>query len=240
MSEKSDVRLDKYMSDYAGLTRSQAKKEIRSGRVLVNGAPVKTGEVKVSNGDAVLWNGQAVCGRKYEYIMLNKPSGIVSATVDDRDETVVEYFERSYPGTVRGLFPAGRLDKDTEGLLLLTNDGELAHRILSPKHHVEKEYFVRLNKELAPEDAERICGGLDIGERHITRPAKLKILSSTECFLTITEGKFHQVKRMFAQLGKKVIYLKRIRMGTLRLDETLDTGEWRFLTEKEIEDLKGI
>ena len=229
-----NLRLDKYLADFTELTRSQAKKEIQEGRVQVNGETAKTGNDKVAFSDSVLWDGREIRGQQYQYIMLNKPAGIISSTMDDRDETVVEYIRKRSPvGSssvpehggesvflAKDLFPMGRLDKDTEGLLILTNDGELAHRLLSPRHHVEKMWE-----------------GLDIGEKRLTSPAVLEILAPREGLLTITEGKFHQVKRMFAKLGKTVTYLKRVKMGTLVLDESLAVGEWRFLTEEEIRNL---
>ncbi len=246
-----NLRLDKFISDYTELTRSQAKKAIRAGEVSVNGNVTKKGDDKVSFSDSVLWKEKEIRGQKYQYIMLNKPAGIVSATVDEHDTTVVEHVLRTEPVTggdtdvsgmpplAKDLFPMGRLDKDTEGLLIVTNDGELAHRLLSPKYHVEKKYFVRLDAELEPGDEEAIKKGLDIGEKRITKPAKLEALAERECYLTITEGKFHQVKRMFAALGKHVVYLKRVTMGAISLDEMLPSGGWRFLTEKEIAKLKG-
>ncbi|MCI8363569.1 MAG: rRNA pseudouridine synthase [Eubacterium sp.] len=249
-----NLRLDKYLADFTELTRSQAKKEIREGRVQVNGEPAKTGNDKVAFSDSILWDGREIRGQQYQYIMLNKPAGIISSTADDRDETVVEYIKKHSPVGMdsvpehdrksvflaKDLFPVGRLDKDTEGLLILTNDGELAHRLLSPRHHVAKKYFVRLDKDLNTTDVDKMREGLDIGEKRLTSPAALEILAPREALLTITEGKFHQVKRMFAKLGKNVIYLKRTEMGTLTLDESLAVGEWRVLTEEEIQNLINI
>lgn len=246
-----NLRLDKYLADFTELTRSQAKREIREGRVQVNGETAKAGNDKVAFSDSVLWDGREIRGQQYQYIMLNKPAGIVSSTADDRDETVVEYIRKRSPAGIssisehngesvflaKDLFPMGRLDKDTEGLLVLTNDGELAHRLLSPRYHEVKKYFVQLDKDLDTTDVEKMREGLDIGEKRLTRPAVLEILAPREALLTITEGKFHQVKRMFAKLGKAVIYLKRVEMGTLVLDESLAVGEWRFLTEEEIRNL---
>lgn len=243
------MRLDKYLSDYTELTRSQAKKAIRQGRVTVNGAVPEKVEERVELSDAVLFDGKQIRAEKYQYIMLNKPAGLVSATTDNINETVVECIKGKTPvgqvatdfeeiSLVKDLFPVGRLDKDTEGLLILTNDGDMAHRLLSPKRHVDKTYFVRLDTRIDETDRIRMQEGLDIGEKKDTRPAELEILSEREAYLTITEGKFHQVKRMFAKLGKKVVYLKRVRMGELELDETLMVGDWRFLTEEEIRVLR--
>ncbi len=239
------MRLDKYLSDYTELTRSQAKKVIRQGRVTVNGTVSEKGENRVEVSDTVLFDEKPVRVQKYQYIMLNKPAGLVSATTDDVNETVVEYIKGKTPVgqdaseleemfLAKDLFPVGRLDKDTEGLLILTNDGAVAHRLLSPRRHVDKTYFVRVDTRIDESDRIRMREGLDIGEKKETRPAELEIVSETEAYLTITEGKFHQVKRMFAKLGKKVLYLKRVRMGKLELDEKLMVGDWRFLTEEEI------
>lgn len=239
------MRLDKYLSDYTELTRSQAKKVIRQGRVTVNGTVSEKGENRVEGSDTVLFDEKLVRVQKYQYIMLNKPAGLVSATTDDENETVVEYIKGKTPVgqdvsefeemfLAKDLFPVGRLDKDTEGLLILTNDGAVAHRLLSPRRHVDKTYFVRVDTRIDESDRIRMREGLDIGEKKETRPAELEIVSETEAYLTITEGKFHQVKRMFAKLGKKVLYLKRVRMGKLELDEKLMVGDWRFLTEEEI------
>ncbi len=246
-----NLRIDKYLADYTDMTRSQAKKAIREGRVRVNGEIVKKGDDKVSFSDSVLWDEKEIRGQRYQYIMLNKPAGVISSTTDKNETTVVEYIHshRTPKGwkerpdetffLAKDLFPMGRLDKDTEGLLVLTNDGELAHRLLAPKYHVKKKYFVRVDRDVNETDVERMRGGLDIGEKRETKPAVLEIVSPRECYLTITEGKFHQVKRMFAALGKTVIALKRVEMGSLKLDDSLEPGEWRFLTEEEIEGLKS-
>ncbi len=241
------MRLDKFIADYTELTRSQAKKVIRDGEIRVNGTVTKKGDDKVSFSDSIFWGEQEIRGQQYQYIMLNKPAGVVSATTDNHDTTVVELLRQTNPFEgeevfsllAKDLFPMGRLDKDTEGLLILTNDGELAHRILSPKYHVAKKYFVRLDGDLEHSDIDAMKNGLDIGEKHLTKPAQLEILTDRECYLTITEGKFHQVKRMFAVLGKHVVYLKRMSMGEVELDEKLPSGSWRFMSEEEIERLKG-
>lgn len=237
------MRLDKYLSEYSPLTRSEAKKVIRSGQVRVGGEIVKKPEHKV-DGD-VMWNGNPVVAQEYQYIMLHKPAGIVSATTDRFDQTVIQWVRETQPVRAKGedepfflhkdLFPMGRLDKDTEGLLILTDDGELSHRLLSPKKHVEKVYYVELEKKLCEDDAKILESGVDIGEEKLTKPAKLEMISEQSCYLTITEGKFHQVKRMFEAVGNRVVYLKRVKMGGLDLDEKLKKGQWRFLTEAEIE-----
>lgn len=241
------MRLDKYLADYTELTRSQAKQELRSGNIRVNGEIVKKGNETVSFSDSVFWGNRKVEGRRYQYIMLNKPKGVVSATVDECCTTVVDCigeqtFKRDGNDSssfylAKDLFPVGRLDKDTEGLLFLTNNGEMAHRMLSPVRHVPKKYFVQLDAVVDTTDVEKVKEGIDIGERRPTKPAEMEILSETECFLTITEGKYHQVKRMFQRLGKTVIRLKRVEMAGVKLDESLAAGEWRFLSEEEIRHL---
>lgn len=237
---KEKIRLDKYLSDYTELTRSQAKKAIRDGRVRLDGETTGKAETKVSSDAAVFLDGREIKGETYQYIMFHKPAGIVSATADKKETTVVEIVRASAGERflAKDLFPVGRLDKDTEGLLLLTNDGETAHRLLSPAHHVPKKYYVVLDEELGGEDAWKIETGLDIGEKNCTKPARLERISPKEYFLTITEGKFHQVKRMFAAVSRHVVYLKRVEMAGLALDETLAKGEWRFLTQEEISCLK--
>lgn len=242
------VRLDKYISDFTGMTRSQAKKAVRDGKVSVNGEVVTKGDEKVSFSDSVFLGQSEIRGGDHQYMMFNKPAGVVSATVDAEHKTVLDCVRSGIDQTsgeppsyvAKDLFPMGRLDKDTEGLLILTNDGPLAHRLLSPGRHVPKKYYVQLDTALDEQDVEKMRGGLDIGEKRLTKPAEMEILSGNCCFLTITEGKFHQVKRMFGCLGKRVIGLKRVEMAGLKLDESLAAGEWRFLTEDEIAYLKGI
>ncbi len=232
------IRLDKYLSDMGRGTRSQMKKEIINGSVSVNGKAVHRPETKIdSEKDKVTFCGESVTYARYEYYMMNKPAGVVSAVSDKRERTVIDLLTDR---TRSGLFPAGRLDKDTEGLLLITNDGGLAHRLLSPKKHVDKIYFAKIKGCVTKEDADRFALGVDIGDDSLTLPAKLSICSSgeiSEIRLTLREGRFHQVKRMFQAVGKEVIYLKRVQMGGLALDETLRPGEYRRLTEEEVERL---
>lgn len=239
------IRLDKYLSDHTEWTRSQIKKKVASGLVKVQDAVIKDAGYKVSAEDVIEMEGRRICGQQYQYLLFHKPAGIVSATEDTREETVLDAVHRGgfagegeVPFLAKDLFPMGRLDKDTEGLLILTNDGELAHRLLSPKFHVEKTYLVQLDTSVSEEDVRHMKEGLDIGEKHLTKPAKMAILSERECLLTITEGKFHQVKRMFHKLGKEVVYLKRVAMAGIKLEDSLEKGQWRQLTEKEIEILK--
>ena len=232
------IRLDKYLADMSIGTRTEVKKLIRQGKVAVDGLIVKNPDIKVDTGTQnVTYNGIAVTYETYEYYMLNKPAGVISATSDKTEKTVLDLIDSKKR---KDLFPVGRLDKDTEGLLLITNDGELAHRLLSPKKHVDKLYYAKVEGTVGMEDIDAFAKGLDIGEGEYTKPAKLEILKSdiiSEIKLTIQEGKFHQVKRMFEAVGKKVIYLKRLEMGTLKLDEGLALGEYRPLTQKEIEEL---
>ena len=228
------IRLDKFLADMGYGTRSEVKKEITKGNVKINGLPVRKPETKIdTEKDEVMYREQPAAYEKYEYYMLNKPAGVISATTDKREKTVLDLIGEKQR---KDLFPVGRLDKDTEGLLLITNDGELAHRLLSPKKHVDKVYYVRVQGELVEEDIRRLAEGIDIGEEKLTLPARLVIRKSgqfSEAEITIQEGKFHQVKRMFHALGKEVVYLKRLSMGTLVLDGNLKPGEYRKLTKEE-------
>ena len=236
------MRLDKYLADMGIGTRSEVKQYIRKRLVTVNGALPAGAQQKVEPGhDQILYRGEPVSYVQYEYFMLNKPGGCVSAVMDRDCRTVLDLIAKK---NRKDLFPVGRLDKDTEGLLVITNDGRLSHNLLAPGKHIPKTYFARVSGEVTEGDAALFAEGIDIGEKKDTLPAELKILSCEEGIsqieLTITEGKFHQVKRMFAAVGKEVIYLKRISMGALKLDDTLSPGEYRPLCEEEIELLKGI
>jgi 16S rRNA pseudouridine516 synthase len=233
------LRLDKYLADMGIGTRSEIKSWIRKGRVKLNHTVCNKPEQKVCIvSDVVTFDDQTVSYEKYVYLMLNKPSGVVSATTDNVSKTVLDLIQDKKG---KDLFPVGRLDKDTEGLLLLTNDGDLAHRLLSPKKHVDKVYYAKIQGKVTPEDQSAFLAGVDIGEDSLTMPAKLVILSSdnvSEIELAIQEGKFHQVKRMFEAVGKEVIYLKRLSMGGLSLDPDLALGEYRELSQQELELLK--
>lgn len=234
------LRLDKYLADMGIGTRSEIKSYIRKGRVKLNLETCTKPEQKVlPEKDTVTFDDAPVGYIKYQYYMLHKPAGVVSATEDNVNTTVLELIKDR---TCKDMFPVGRLDKDTEGLLLITNDGELAHRLLSPKKHVDKVYYAKIEGRVTKEDAATFEKGVDIGEDTMTLPAKLKILVSdeiSEIELTIQEGKFHQVKRMFEAVNKKVLYLKRLSMGSLVLDQTLKPGEYRELTEEELIQLKS-
>lgn len=232
------MRLDKYLANMGIGTRSEVKGYIKKGRVTVNEERAKGPEQKVKETeDQIAFDGQLVSFCDMQYIMMHKPAGVVTATEDKREKTVLDLLESPIK---KQLFPVGRLDKDTEGLLLITNDGPLAHELLSPKKHVQKVYYAKVAGKVTDEDVKVFSEGLDLGD-FTTMPAKLEILTSgeeSEIQVTICEGKFHQVKRMFEKIGKKVLYLKRISMGNLCLDEHLAAGEYRALTEEEIAQLK--
>lgn len=232
------MRLDKYLADMGVGTRTEVKKLIRQGQIAVDGTVVKLPEMKIDiDRSKVTCKGQPVAYESFEYYMLNKPSGVVSATTDSKDKTVLDLIDNKKR---KDLFPVGRLDKDTEGLLLITNDGEMAHRLLSPKKHVDKVYYAKIEGVVTEEDQKAFAEGVSLGSGEKAKPADLEILVSdeiSEIRLTIQEGKFHQVKRMFESVNKKVIYLKRLSMGSLILDETLKLGEYRKLTEEEIRTL---
>ena len=235
------IRLDKYLADMGVGTRQEVKKYMKQGRVTVDGEIAKKPELKIDADKAkVCFDGREVAYAEYEYYMLNKPAGVISATEDNRCETVIDLIESKKR---KDLFPVGRLDKDTEGLLLITNDGALAHRLLSPKKHVDKCYFAKIEGKVTQEDVIAFSKGVNIGtseEEEWTMPGELVVIKSdeiSEIRLTIQEGKFHQVKRMFQAVGKEVIYLKRERMGTLILDESLALGEYRELTNEELKNL---
>ena len=231
------VRLDKFLCDCNIGTRSQVKDLIRKGQVSVNHQTVKKADQKISeDNDLVTVQGMPVQYRKYAYYMLNKPTGVVSATQDNTAQTVLELLKGV---TDKELFPVGRLDKDTTGFLLITNDGDLAHRLLSPKKHVDKQYLVTIEHPLTEEEKVSLCTGVDIGDEEKTLPAALEILSDSQILLTIQEGRFHQVKRMLKAVQNEVLALKRVSFGPLLLDDSLEEGCFRPLTEEEIELLQN-
>lgn len=235
------MRLDKFLSECGICSRSESKIFIKKGMITVNGKKAAKGEEKIDpNNDEIMFKGQKIIYAEFEYYMLNKPAGVVSATDDKNDKTVIDLVPKPH---AKDIFPVGRLDKDTEGLLIITNDGETAHRLLSPKKHVDKTYFVRTSGgEIGTEEVEKLENGVDIGEEKLTLPAEIEILKNgeiSESLLTIREGKFHQVKRMFKAVGREVIYLKRISMGNIKLDESLEKGECRKLSEDEIKIITG-
>jgi len=230
------MRLDKLLSTVGYGSRKEVKGLLKTGAVKVDGTAVKDAKVHVNPDEQeITVHGEAVSYREFVYFMLHKPQGVISATEDSLHETVLDLLE--IDDAVYDPFPVGRLDKDTEGLLLLTNDGQLAHQLLSPKKHVPKTYFAKINAPVTEEDTEAFRQGVTLDDGYVTKSAELKILTSgveSEIELTIVEGKFHQVKRMFEARGKKVTYLKRLSMGALLLDEALDLGEYRELTEEEL------
>lgn len=225
-------RLDKISSATGKKSRREVREMVRQGRVLVDGKPAPAADMKVDPQTAViLLDGEPLGYEKFTYVMLHKPAGVLTATEDRRQETVLDLLPPELRR--RALSPVGRLDKDTEGLLLLTNDGQLAHRLLSPKSHVDKVYYARVDGALEPGDIAAFAAGMTLGDGLECLPAGLEILSPTEALVTLREGKFHQVKRMLAARGKPVLYLKRLSMGRLRLDPALAPGAWRMLTEEE-------
>lgn len=237
------MRLDKFLSDMGVGSRSELKRSIRKGLVMVNGQVEKDPGADVDSSAKISFDGSPVLYQSFEYYMMNKPAGVISASEDRRQKTVLDLMDSRKR---KDLFPAGRLDRDTEGLLLITNDGQLAHRLLSPKHHVDKCYFVRVTGSLDDADVQHFATGIQYDETLTAMPAKLRILESGSEFSTaetiIQEGKFHQIKKMFAALGngREVVYLKRLSMGPLKLDPALAPGEYRALTEEELAALKSL
>lgn len=234
------MRLDKFLTELGIGSRSEVKKLIKAKKILVNGIPAQKPEDKIDeNSDEVSYQGEFLTYQKFEYYLFHKPAGCVTATEDNVHTTVMDYLK----GVSRkDLFPVGRLDLDTEGLLLITNDGKFAHELLSPTKHVPKTYFARVTGNVCEKDVKLFHEGVDIGEEKLTKPADLQILSASEeseVLVTITEGKFHQVKRMFHAVGKEVLYLKRLSMGPLTLPEDLEKGTFRPLTEEELLSLKN-
>ena len=232
------MRLDKFLSVTGTLSRSEAKKAVRKGRIFVNGASVRASDVEVDpDTDKVVFDGKVIEYRRFTYIMLNKPEGYVSATDDARERTVLDLL----PDELRkfNLFPCGRLDKYTLGLMLITDDGELSHKLLAPKSHVEKSYRFKSEAGVSEEDRKRLETGVYIDGGYLTKPARLTLDSegASSGVITIREGKYHQIKRMFEATSNKITYLERISFGPLTLDESLSRGEWRFLTPEEIDAL---
>ena len=257
------MRLDKFLSGMGAGTRTEIKKAVKAGLVTVDGAVAKDPGMQVSEDSAVTFRGEPVVYEQFVYYMMNKPAGVISASDDSREETVVDLIDEQKR---KDLFPAGRLDRDTEGLLLITNDGALAHRLLSPKHHVDKRYYAEVSGTVTEDDVQAFADGLVLPDGLECLPAKLEVLraadddeevssdesspedisheveflATSEVEVVIQEGKFHQIKRMFAARGMEVLYLKRLTMGPLVLDDTLEPGEYRRLTEKELQSLKEL
>ena len=232
-------RIDKLLSSTGRWSRREVKQLVKEGRVLADGLPVDAADQKIDPETAALQvDGEVLTIRKYTYVMMNKPAGVLSATEDARQETVLDLL----PPDLRkqNLFPVGRLDKDSQGLLLLTNDGGLAHRLLSPKKHVDKVYYIRTEAPLSPEDQAAFAEGVILADGTACLPAKLELLGDgREALVTLHEGKFHQIKRMIASRGTAVCQLKRLSMGTLVLDRNLKEGEFRLLTGEEVSKIGG-
>lgn len=229
------MRLDKFLANSGIGSRKEVKELIKQGLVFVNDERIKNSDKNIDKiKDVIKIRDKCIEYRKYVYIMLNKPQNVISATEDNKHKTVIDLI-KGYD--TYNIFPVGRLDIDTEGLLLLTNDGKLSHNLLSPKKHVEKEYFVKLKENINDIDINKVENNIELEDGYICKKAKIKRLSKNELNISITEGKFHQVKRMFKAVGNEVIFLKRVRMANILLDKNLKSGEYRELTEDE---LKGL
>lgn len=243
---KTTLRLDKILSHMGIATRSESKKLVKQGRITVDGSQIKDSGAQVDpEVQRIEVDGEPVLYREFVYIMLYKPAGVISATEDHRDQTVIDLLPERYRAFAP--FPVGRLDKDTEGLLLLTNDGALAHELLSPRKHVPKTYEAIAAGAVGENEREQFAAGVELDDGYLTQPAELAVheildgpgeTKTSRISLTITEGKFHQVKRMFEAVGSKVLYLKRVSMGSLLLDEKLPKGAFRELTPEELAGLQ--
>ena len=231
------IRLDKLLAHSGYGSRKEVKELIRKGQVSVNEVVIKDDDFKVDEvNDEVIVEGIIVDYQKFIYIMMNKPDGVLSATYDPKDPIVLDLIEDT---PTRGLFPVGRLDKDSEGLLLITNDGKLAHELLSPKKHVDKVYYIEYDGELVNDVKERFKEGIILEDDYKCLPASIELLNDNKAYVTISEGKFHQVKRMINMCNGEVTYLKRIKFGPLELDNSLKEGEYRFLSNLELDSLKN-
>lgn len=230
------MRIDKLLSSMGLASRTEAKKAAKNGEILCNGRPIKENENIDPDTDSLFFRGKKIEYTEKIYIMLNKPSGVVSSTDGKDGETVIDLLPQEYKK--RGLFPCGRLDKDTLGLLLITNDGELSHRLLSPKKHVSKVYYLKTQYPVSERDIAKLEEGVYIGDGETTRPSRVEAEGERELKITIVEGMYHQIKRMLEAVNNKVIYLERMEFGTLKLDEGLERGQWRFLTAEELEALR--
>ena len=238
------MRLDKFLANSGIGTRKEVKEILKKGKISVNSIFIKDGRIHINEKkDIIKYEDKVVGYKPFVYIMMNKPAGVVSATEDNHHKTVIDLLNDKY--RTYDIFPVGRLDIDTEGLLLLTNDGVLSHNLLSPKKHVSKKYYVKITKPLSENDVKILENGIKLEENFITKKAKVEIISEDSCenddnqvYITIYEGKFHQVKRMFKAVNNEVLYLKRVKMGNLSLDENLKLGEYRELTGKDLDELK--
>ena len=229
------MRIDKFLSVTKVASRSEASKAAKQGRITVNGVPVRDCSAHINEStDTVCFDGQAIVYKQFIYIMMNKPSGILSASTDRKAKTVVDLLP--YPYNSMGLFPCGRLDKDTVGLIILTNDGELSHKLLSPKKHAEKLYSFELAR---PYDKSKNIENGIMMDGKLTKPAIIETESETKGKIILTEGKYHQIKRMFEYAGSEVIFLERLSFGGVPLDPSLERGQWRMLTDAEEKILKS-
>ena len=232
------MRIDKFLSNMGIATRTESSKAARAGLILVNGAAVKKADMHIDpENDVVIYCGRKIEYRKYTYILMNKPDGVVSATEDGRDKTVIDLLPEELQKL--DLFPCGRLDKHTLGLVMLTDDGDLAHRLLSPKHHVAKKYRFESKFPLTDEEIEYLEKGATLEDGYVTKPSEIELNADKKSgYITLIEGKYHQIKRMLEAVNNKITYLERVTFGPLALDEKLARGEWRFLTENEIDELE--
>ena len=237
------MRLDKFLANSGMGTRKEIKEILKNKKISVNDAFVKNGKIQIDEEkDIVKHEDKIIHYKPFVYIMMNKPAGVISATEDNHHKTVIDLLNNEY--RTYDIFPVGRLDIDTEGLLLLTNDGVLSHNLLSPKKHVDKKYYVKIANSLSDDDIKMLENGIKLEENFVTKKAKVEIICNNSeknenlVYITISEGKFHQVKRMFKAVNNEVLYLKRVKMGSLSLDEKLKLGEYRELTEEELNNLK--
>ena len=232
------MRIDKFLSNMGIASRTESSKAARQGGILVNGVAVKKADVHIDpEKDIITYCGRKIEYRKYTYILMNKPDGVVSATEDGRDKTVIDLLPEELQKL--NLFPCGRLDKHTLGLVMLTDDGDLAHRLLSPKHHVKKKYRFESKFPLTDEEIEYLEKGATLEDGYVTKPSRIELFEDKRSgYITLTGGKYHQIKRMLESVNNKITYLERITFGPLALDEKLARGEWRFLTQNEIDELE--
>ena len=237
------MRLDKFLANSGIGTRKEVKDILKNRKISVNDTFVKDGKIQIDEEkDIVKYEDKIIYYKPFVYIMMNKPAGVISATEDNHHKTVIDLLNNEY--RTYDIFPVGRLDIDTEGLLLLTNDGVLSHNLLSPKKHVDKKYYVKIANSLSDDDIKMLENGIKLEENFVTKKAKVEIICNNSeknenlAYITISEGKFHQVKRMFKAVNNEVLYLKRVKMGGLSLDEKLKLGEYRELTEEELNNLK--
>ncbi len=231
LGEKVDMRLDKFFSEQKILTRKEVSDCVKKGLISVNGEIVKKNDFKIDEyKDQVCFRGQIILYKKYTYIMLNKPSGYVSSTEDNRDKTVIDLLPPNLQKLE--LFPCGRLDKDTVGLVILTNDGISAHNALSPKHHVQKKYYFTTADSYSDDDISAIERGITLADGYTTKPCTIERVDSDKGYIILTEGKYHEIKRLFGARGNKITFLQRVSFSKIELGDLL-LGEWRFLTEEE-------